>query len=197
MKLANIENPQDLLDVVDQCVGTVELVTPEGDRLNLKSKLCQYISRLRVTVRFPVRQIVDVRNRFCRQEPFKLAVCGEKEHRLRVLAERFSALEGIYNHTGINDRSHMLLSLASLACSSVGSLGRLPNRDLAISTLSWCGFESFATTFPLRVIKISSVAASIKYLPRLFFNSVAVIDTRVPPFRHDLGSHILYANRTK
>lgn len=44
MKLANIENPQDLLDVVDQCVGTVELVTPEGDRLNLKSKLCQYIS---------------------------------------------------------------------------------------------------------------------------------------------------------
>ena len=44
MKLANIENPQDLLDVVDQCVGTVELVTPEGDRLNLKSKLCQYIT---------------------------------------------------------------------------------------------------------------------------------------------------------
>ena len=44
MKLANIENPQELLDVVDQCVGTVELVTPEGDRLNLKSKLCQYIS---------------------------------------------------------------------------------------------------------------------------------------------------------
>ena len=27
-----------------QCTGTVELVTPEGDRLNLKSKLCQYIT---------------------------------------------------------------------------------------------------------------------------------------------------------
>ncbi len=44
MKISNIENPQELLDVVDQCVGTVELITPEGDRLNLKSKLCQYIS---------------------------------------------------------------------------------------------------------------------------------------------------------
>ena len=44
MKLANIDNPQELLDVVDQCTGNVELVTPEGDRLNLKSKLCQYIT---------------------------------------------------------------------------------------------------------------------------------------------------------
>ena len=44
MKLANIDNPQELLDVVDQCTGTVEFVTPEGDRLNLKSKLCQYIT---------------------------------------------------------------------------------------------------------------------------------------------------------
>ena len=44
MKLANIDNPQELLDVVDQCTGTVELVTPEVDRLNLKSKLCQYIT---------------------------------------------------------------------------------------------------------------------------------------------------------
>lgn len=44
MKLANIDNPQELLDVVDQCTGTVELVTPVGDRLNLKSKLCQYIT---------------------------------------------------------------------------------------------------------------------------------------------------------
>ena len=44
MKLANIDNQQELLDVVDKCTGTVELVTPEGDRLNLKSKLCQYIT---------------------------------------------------------------------------------------------------------------------------------------------------------
>ena len=30
--------------VVDSCVGRVELVTGEGDRLNLKSKLSQYVS---------------------------------------------------------------------------------------------------------------------------------------------------------
>ena len=30
--------------MIDQCEGRVELVTGEGDRINLKSKLCQYIS---------------------------------------------------------------------------------------------------------------------------------------------------------
>ena len=30
--------------VVDECSGRVELVTGEGDRLNLKSKLSQYVS---------------------------------------------------------------------------------------------------------------------------------------------------------
>ena len=29
---------------MDSCKGKVELVTGEGDRLNLKSKLCQYVS---------------------------------------------------------------------------------------------------------------------------------------------------------
>ena len=32
------------LAVVDSCEGRVELVTGEGDRLNLKSKLSQYVS---------------------------------------------------------------------------------------------------------------------------------------------------------
>ena len=30
--------------MVDQCRGRVELITGEGDRLNLKSKLSQYVS---------------------------------------------------------------------------------------------------------------------------------------------------------
>ena len=30
--------------MIDQCKGTVELVSPEGDRINLKSKLAQYLS---------------------------------------------------------------------------------------------------------------------------------------------------------
>ncbi|WP_310605398.1 polya polymerase [Anaerosporobacter sp.] len=44
MKIQNIKNPEELLRLIDSCEGKVELVTEEGDRLNLKSKLCQYIS---------------------------------------------------------------------------------------------------------------------------------------------------------
>lgn len=44
MKIQNISNIEKFFQVVDSCSGRVELVTGEGDRLNLKSKLCQYVS---------------------------------------------------------------------------------------------------------------------------------------------------------
>ena len=44
MKVQNIKNIDKFFKVVDQCKGRVELVTGEGDRLNLKSKLSQYVS---------------------------------------------------------------------------------------------------------------------------------------------------------
>ena len=44
MKITNISNVEKFFQVVDSCTGKVELVTGEGDRLNLKSKLCQYVS---------------------------------------------------------------------------------------------------------------------------------------------------------
>lgn len=44
MKVENITNVEKFFEVVDSCEGKVELVTGEGDRLNLKSKLCQYVS---------------------------------------------------------------------------------------------------------------------------------------------------------
>lgn len=44
MKVTNITNIEGFFKVVDSCDGKVELVTGEGDRLNLKSKLCQYVS---------------------------------------------------------------------------------------------------------------------------------------------------------
>ena len=44
MKVTNISNIDGFFKVVDSCSGKVELVTGEGDRLNLKSKLCQYVS---------------------------------------------------------------------------------------------------------------------------------------------------------
>ena len=44
MKVTNIKNIEGFFNTVDSCTGKVELVTGEGDRLNLKSKLCQYVS---------------------------------------------------------------------------------------------------------------------------------------------------------
>ena len=44
MKVQNIKNIEKFFKVIDSCSGKVELVTGEGDRLNLKSKLCQYVS---------------------------------------------------------------------------------------------------------------------------------------------------------
>lgn len=44
MKIKNIKDPQRFFEVVGQCKGRVELVTDEGDRLNLKSKLSQYVA---------------------------------------------------------------------------------------------------------------------------------------------------------
>ena len=42
MKVQNITNIDKFFEIVDSC--KVELVTGEGDRLNLKSKLSQYVS---------------------------------------------------------------------------------------------------------------------------------------------------------
>ncbi len=44
MKLYNIENAEKFLDVIKQCKGSVELVSKQGDRLNLKSELTKYLA---------------------------------------------------------------------------------------------------------------------------------------------------------
>jgi hypothetical protein len=44
VKVKNITDPNKFFEMLCQCKGKVELVTSEGDRLNLKSKLCQYIA---------------------------------------------------------------------------------------------------------------------------------------------------------
>ena len=48
MKIQNISNVEKFFQVVDSCTGKVELVTGEGDRSNLKSKLCQYVSMAKI-----------------------------------------------------------------------------------------------------------------------------------------------------
>ena len=44
MKVTHIKDIDEFFEVIDSCKGRVELVTGEGDRLNLKSKLSQYVS---------------------------------------------------------------------------------------------------------------------------------------------------------
>lgn len=48
MKIKNITNIDQFFSVVEQCKGRIELVTSEGDRLNLKSKLSQYVSMAKI-----------------------------------------------------------------------------------------------------------------------------------------------------
>lgn len=44
MKINRIKDVEKFFQFLDSCHGKIELVTGEGDRLNLKSKLSQYVS---------------------------------------------------------------------------------------------------------------------------------------------------------
>jgi len=57
MKIKNITHPQKFFETLQRCKGKVELVTSEGDRLNLKSTLCQYIM---LTQMFTEAKIGDI-----------------------------------------------------------------------------------------------------------------------------------------
>lgn len=48
MTLTNVTNVEKLFKTIEECEGKVELVTEQGDRYNLKSKLSQYVSFLKV-----------------------------------------------------------------------------------------------------------------------------------------------------
>lgn len=48
IKITNITDVDSFFKTVDQCKGEIELVTSEGDRLNLRSKLCQYVSLTKI-----------------------------------------------------------------------------------------------------------------------------------------------------
>lgn len=57
MRIKNIPQPTRFFAAVSQCRGRVELLTSEGDCLNLKSALCQYIA---LTQMFQDEKIVGV-----------------------------------------------------------------------------------------------------------------------------------------
>ena len=47
VKMHNIDVAE-FTEIINSCVGDVYMVTPDGDRLNLKSKLCQLIGFTRL-----------------------------------------------------------------------------------------------------------------------------------------------------
>lgn len=44
MKLANIKEVDNFLKTVNECAGSVWLESTDGDKINLKSKLSQYVA---------------------------------------------------------------------------------------------------------------------------------------------------------
>lgn len=57
MKFNNLTDIDGLFQVIDKCEGKVELVTEEGDRLNLKSKLSQYVSFAKIMSDGVIREL--------------------------------------------------------------------------------------------------------------------------------------------
>lgn len=78
MKIKKVTNAPEFFKVVDNCQGRVELLTGEGDRLNLKSKLCQYLSMSQI---------------FSRSEELHLEIVASEEKDLQKLYKYFSQYE--------------------------------------------------------------------------------------------------------
>jgi hypothetical protein len=57
LKILQVTNVERFMEVIDQCKGSIELVTSEGDRLNLRSKLCQYVALSKI---FSEAKIEDI-----------------------------------------------------------------------------------------------------------------------------------------
>ena len=69
MKIRDINEPKHFFEAVNACRGHVELLTSEGDRLNLKSTLCQYIA---LTQMFQDGRVEGVELSLIDPEDFKL-----------------------------------------------------------------------------------------------------------------------------
>ena len=97
MKVTHITDIDKFFEVIDSCKGRVELVTGEGDRLNLKSKLSQYVSLANIfsAGEIPELEIVaaekeDIGSRYsfcyCKGRQERLAPCRSDPD----LKERYS-----------------------------------------------------------------------------------------------------------
>lgn len=56
MKVTDIGNVNRFFDAVDKCEGKVELVTEQGDCLNLGSKISQFVATVKIVTDTNIRQ---------------------------------------------------------------------------------------------------------------------------------------------
>ena len=100
MKVQNITDIDGFFKVIDSCKGKVELVTGEGDRLNLKSKLSQYVSMANIfsNGEIPELEVIAYENRVrsCRRNidtGCLTAVFRQQQDRIsRAVSEKGAAL---------------------------------------------------------------------------------------------------------
>jgi hypothetical protein len=57
MKIKNITDPAKFFQVLDKCKGKIILTTEQGDELNMKSKLCQYIAISRMFSEAKIKEL--------------------------------------------------------------------------------------------------------------------------------------------
>ena len=77
MTLTNVANVEKLLKAIEECEGKVELVTEQGDRFNLKSKLSQYVSFVKVLANQTVPSIeIITSNHIDAERLMKLMING-------------------------------------------------------------------------------------------------------------------------
>ena len=57
MKVENITDVDKFFEVVDKCEGRVELLTQNGDCLNLKSKFNQYTAMIKLLSKGTIKQM--------------------------------------------------------------------------------------------------------------------------------------------
>ena len=63
MKLYNITDIDAFFNLVDSCDGGVYLVSTEGDKINLKSKLCQYLAIAKIFSSDYIKELsLDIRD---------------------------------------------------------------------------------------------------------------------------------------
>lgn len=77
MKLYNITDVDAFFSVIDSCSGDIYLVSNEGDKINLKSKLCQYLAMAKMFSSDYIKELsLQVENDSDKEKFVHFMMCG-------------------------------------------------------------------------------------------------------------------------